>query len=155
MGTEIERKFLVNDMSWKPSQKNLAIIQGYLPTSGFSLRVRIQDDKAFLTLKKSKSQISRHEFEYEIPAVDAREIIGIFCGSNVVEKTRHIVEHKGFTWEVDEFKGDNDGLIVAELELESEDQAFEKPLWLGEEVTRDSKYLNASLARIPYKIWKK
>jgi adenylate cyclase len=155
MGIEIERKFLVNDMSWKPSRKSLSVIQGYFPTNGFSLRVRIQDDRAFLTLKKSKSQISRHEFEYEIPAVDAREMIGLFCGSEVIVKTRHLVEYKGFTWEVDEFHGENDGLVVAELELENEDQPFEKPSWIGEEVSQDSRYLNAYLARIPYKTWKK
>jgi adenylate cyclase len=155
MGIEIERKFLVNDMTWKPSRKSLSVIQGYFPTDGFSLRVRVQDDKAFLTLKKSKSKISRHEFEYEIPADDAREMIGLFCGSEVIEKTRHLVEYKGFTWEVDEFHGENDGLIVAELELENEDQPFEKPSWIGEEVSQDSRYLNAYLARFPYKTWKK
>jgi adenylate cyclase len=155
VGTEIERKFLVRDMSWQPSRKSLSIIQGYFPTNGFSLRVRIQDNKAFLTLKKSKSKISRYEFEYEIPAGDAREIIGLFCGSEVVEKTRHIVEYKGFTWEVDEFHGENEGLIVAELELENEDQPFEKPSWIGEEVSQDSRYLNACLARVPYNTWKK
>jgi adenylate cyclase len=155
MGTEIERKFLVNDMSWKPSRKSLNVIQGYFPTDGFSLRVRVQDDKAFLTLKKSKSQITRHEFEFEIPADDAREMIRFFCGSEVIEKTRHLVEYKGFTWEVDEFHGENDGLIVAELELENEDQPFEKPSWIGEEVSQDSRYLNAYLARFPYKTWKK
>ena len=155
MGIEIERKFLVNGMSWKPSQKSLSVIQGYFPTSGFSLRVRIQDNKAFLTLKKSRSQISRHEFEYEIPAGDAREMIMLFCGSEVIEKTRYLVEYKGFTWEVDEFHGKNDGLIVAELELENEDMPFEKPSWIGEEVTQDSRYLNANLAKTPYRMWNK
>ncbi len=155
MGTEIERKFLVNDMTWKPSRKSLDVIQGYFPTNGFSLRVRVQDDRAFLTLKKSKSQISRHEFEYEIPADDARELIGLFCGSEVIEKTRHLVEYKGFTWEVDEFHGRNAGLVVAELELENEDQPFEKPSWIGAEVSQDSRYLNANLARCPYSTWKK
>jgi adenylate cyclase len=155
MGIEIERKFLVNDMSWKPSRKRLSVIQGYFPTSGFSLRVRVQDDKAFLTLKKGRSQISRHEFEYEIPAGDAREMIGLFCGREVIEKTRHLVEYKGFTWEVDEFHGENDGLIVAELELEYEDMLFDKPSWIGEEVTQDSRYLNACLAKRPYRTWSK
>jgi adenylate cyclase len=155
MGTEIERKFLVNDALWGPPLKSLSIIQGYFPTSGFSLRVRVQQDKGFITLKKTKSKISRHEFEYEIPVRDAREIIGIFCSGHIVEKTRHIIEHKGFKWEVDVFHGDNDGLVVAELELESEDEAFEKPTWLGEEVTGDTRYLNAYLARFPYKTWNK
>jgi CYTH domain-containing protein len=155
MGTEIERKFLVNDTSWGSPLKSLSILQGYFPTSGFSLRVRVQEEKAFLTLKKTKSKISRHEFEYEIPARDAREIIGIFCSGHIVEKTRHIVEYKGFSWEIDVFHGDNDGLVVAEIELESEDETFEKPSWLGEEVSRDSKYLNAYLARFPYKTWNK
>jgi adenylate cyclase len=155
MGTEIERKFLVNNTSWGQPLKSLSIIQGYFPTSGFSLRVRVQEDKAFITLKKTKSKISRHEFEYEIPERDAREMIGIFCSGHIVEKTRHIVEYKGFNWEVDVFHGDNEGLIVAELELESEDEIFEKPAWLGEEVTRDTRYLNANLARFPYKTWNK
>ena len=155
MGIEIERKFLVNDMSWKPSRKRLSVVQGYFPTDGFSLRVRVQDDRAFLTLKKSRSQISRHEFEYEIPAGDAREMIMLFCGSEVIEKTRHLVEYEGFTWEVDEFHGENDGLIVAELELENEDMPFEKPPWIGEEVTQDSRYMNACLAKTPYRMWNK
>lgn len=155
MGTEIERKFLVKDTSWGSPLKSLSIIQGYFPTSGFSLRVRIQEDKAFITLKKTKSKISRHEFEYEIPVRDAREIIGIFCSGHIVEKTRHIVEYTGFKWEVDVFQGDNDGLIVAELELESEDEAFKKPSWLGDEVTHDTRYLNAYLARFPFKKWDK
>ena len=155
MGIEIERKFLVNDMSWKPSRESLSVIQGYFPTDGFSLRVRVQDDRAFLTLKKSRSQISRHEFEYEIPAGDAREMIMLFCGSEVIEKTRHLVEYEGFTWEVDEFHGENDGLIVAELELENEDMPFEKPPWIGEEVTQDSRYMNACLAKTPYRMWNK
>lgn len=155
MGTEIERKFLIQDMSWKPPLKSFSIIQGYFPTSGFSLRVRIKDDKAYITLKKSKSELSRHEFEYEIPADDAREIISIFCGKAVIVKTRHVLEYKGFTWEIDEFLGESEGLVVAEIELDSEDQRFEMPPWLGADVTGDPRYLNAFLAGKPYRTWDK
>jgi len=154
MGIEIERKFLVKNDLWKiQKHKSLNILQGYFPVSGFSLRVRIQDNKAFLTLKKRSSGISRFEFEYEIPAEDAAQMIELFCTDSNVEKIRHLVKYKGFIWEVDEFSGKNSGLVVAEIELEHENQQFEKPEWAGTEVTDDPKYLNASLAKFPYIKW--
>jgi adenylate cyclase len=154
MGIEIERKFLVKSDSWKTQKhKSLNILQGYFPVNGFSLRVRVQDSTAFLTLKKKSSGISRFEFEYEIPVEDATQMIDLFCADSRVEKIRHLVKFKGFTWEVDEFLGDNAGLVVAEIELENENEQFEKPDWAGVEVTDDPKYLNASLARYPFSKW--
>lgn len=153
MGTEIERKFLVTNDSWRNQGISLSIKQGYFPVTGFSLRVRVQDSKAFLTLKKNISGISRHEFEYPIPSEDAKQMIDIFCRDSSIEKTRHLVLYKDFTWEVDEFHGENQGLIVAEIELDDENQEFEKPAWAGKEVTQDPKYLNANLAKHPFSKW--
>lgn len=153
MATEIERKFLASGDSWKHQGKSLNVVQGYFPTDGFSLRVRIQEETAFLTLKKDKSGIARHEFEYAIPPEEAEKIMELFCTGATIRKTRHLIDYKGHTWEVDEFHDENSGLVVAEVELESESQQFEKPPWAGMEVTGDPKYLNASLARHPFSKW--
>ena len=152
MATEIERKFLVVGTEWRQSAPT-SIIQGYLcRAKERTVRVRIAGDRAFLTIKGLTVGASRPEFEYEIPRADAEEMLPL-CDGPLVEKQRHVVLHKGDQWEIDEFTGENAGLIVAELELASEDQSFERPSWLGEEVTHDPRYLNSHLAEHPYKLW--
>ncbi len=155
MGIEIERKFLVNDDSWRtPDLAGTPIRQGYLAVGPPSaVRVRIAGDKAILNVKSAVISITRLEFEYPVPVDDAEEILESACDGRIVRKTRFLVEHAGMTWEVDVFDGPNEGLIVAELELESEDQPFEKPPWLGEEVSGEPRYLNTHLSTHPYTEW--
>jgi len=152
MGIEIERKFLVTGAGWRQGA-GTPYSQGYLNRDAQrTVRVRIAGERAFLTVKGISKGATRSEFEYAIPAGDARQLLELADGP-VIEKVRRIVEHAGSRWEVDEFFGDNAGLVVAELELESEAQAFERPEWLGREVTGDSRYYNSSLAAHPYKDW--
>ena len=154
MGLEIERKFLVVNDSWQPAVRCLHIRQGYLavgPPS--SVRVRIQDSIANLNVKRSILDIERDEYEYPIPVRDAEEMLDRLCDGRVVEKMRHHVEYEGMLWEVDVFAGANVGLVVAEIELESEDQEFSIPPWVGEEVSRDARFLNSSLSTNPYGNW--
>lgn len=154
MGTEIERKFLVRNDGWKGLGRPVMVRQGYLCTDrGKVVRVRTTGGKGFLSVKGAGTGITRPEYEYRIPLEDAQEMIDAFCGGLVVEKRRHLVEHQGLTWEIDEFLGANQGLVLAELELESEDQVFGKPHWVGKEVSQDPRYLNANLARRPYREW--
>jgi adenylate cyclase len=152
MATEIERKFLVQGTQWRRPDP-VRIAQGYLnQDKERTVRVRLAGDEAFLTIKGLSRGASRAEFEYLIPAADAVQMLAL-CEGPVIEKLRHIVVHQGMTWEVDEFLGDNAGLVVAEIELESEEQAFELPNWVGQEVTDDPRYYNSSLSIRPYKIW--
>ena len=152
MGIEIERKFLVVGEGWRQGA-GTRYSQGYLNRDAQrTVRVRIAGERAFLTVKGISKGATRSEFEYEIPIGDARQLLALADGP-VIEKTRRVVEHEGSRWEVDEFFGDNAGLVVAELELESEDQPFARPDWLGPEVTGDSRYYNSSLAAHPYKVW--
>jgi adenylate cyclase len=152
MGKEIERKFLVKGFTWR-EVKGAMIRQGYLNSAKErNVRVRIIEDKAYLTIKGIAVGASRLEFEYEVPYKDAAELLEI-CEKPLIEKRRHRVLEGGFIWEVDEFFGENEGLIVAEVELESEDQAFHKPDWVGEEVTGDTRYFNSNLIRNPYTNW--
>lgn len=154
MAKEIERKFLVTGDGWRQA-KGVRYRQGYLHTDQErSVRVRINDDKAYLTIKGTTVGATRLEFEYEIPGQDAQEILDELCERPLIEKNRHKIEHGGLTWEVDEFLGENEGLIIAEIELESEDQAFEKPDWLGQEVTGDPRYFNVNLVENPYSRWR-
>lgn len=156
MGTEIERKFLLRDDSWRESVvKSTPFRQRYLPFKerAGSGRVRIAGDKAFLTLKSTVKGFTRSEFEYEIPVADAKEIIRDLCAGASIEKIRHLVPYEGFLWEIDEFSGENTGLIVAEIELDSEDRAFPLPPWIGEEVTGDPRYFNSVLAEHPFSTW--
>lgn len=150
MGVEIERKFLVIDDSWKAvACKNQVCRQGYLFSGkGRTVRVRIMGDQAFLTIKGPTEGISRNEFEYQIPVDDAKAMFPM-CG-NLVEKVRYFIIHSGLQWELDVFTGENEGLVMAEVELESEDQPFDLPSWAGEEVTGDPRYYNAYLAEHPY-----
>ena len=155
MATEIERKFLVLNEDWQAHiNAELQIVQGYLATNEFSsTRIRIQNDKANINIKSATLGITRTEFEYAIPVDDARLMLDDLCVKPVIEKTRFTVEHMNHTWEIDVFSGDNQGLIVAEIELSSPDEAFEKPSWLGEEVSNDARYYNVCLVKTPYKTW--
>jgi len=155
MATEIERKFLVLNDKWKSGvNTELRIVQGYLATNEYSsTRIRIQDDQANINIKSATLGVSRTEFEYAIPVDDAQLMIDDLCIKPVIEKTRYIVKHMQHTWEIDVFSGDNEGLIVAEIELLSPDEAFEKPSWLGEEVSHDKRYYNVCLIENPYKTW--
>lgn len=154
MGLEIECKFLVNKDCWQAPDNGEHLAQGYIANNEhkLSVRVRIAADVAWLNLKGRINDIARHEYEYQIPLRDAQELLQNFAG-NIVEKIRYQVDYAGYVWEVDEFLGDNIGLIVAEIELDSEDEQFEKPPWLGEEVSSDPRYLNTSLAQVPFSKW--
>jgi CYTH domain-containing protein len=155
MGREIERKFLVGDDSWRNSA-GTRIRQGYLHNeSDGTVRVRTKGGRAYLTIKGNTAGITRPEFEYEIPVRDADEILDAMCLKPLIEKVRYEVWAGGFKWEVDEFLGENGGLVVAEIELEDENQDFPKPDWLGEEVSDDFRYQNANLAKHPYSQWSK
>ena len=155
---EIERKFLVKSPEFKDQATGCShFVQGYITSPpAKTVRVRIADDKAYLTIKGSGSAsgMSRFEWEMEIPGRDALALLGI-CEGGVIEKDRYYVPFAGHTFEVDEFFGDNEGLVMAEVELSSEDEAFEKPEWLGQEVTGDSRYYNSSLRKHPYIHWKR
>lgn len=152
MGKEIERKFRVKEDTWR-SVKGTRYRQGYLNSAKErNVRVRTMEDKAYLTIKGIAIGASRMEFEYEIPVQDANELLEI-CEKPLIEKTRYRVQEGGFVWEVDEFFRENKGLIVAEVELESEDQEFPKPDWVGEEVTGDPRYFNSNLIKNPYTNW--
>ncbi len=155
MAQEIERKFLVKG-DFKPFVKqSMRIVQGYLSSvPERTVRVRIKGDKGFLTVKGigNESGASRFEWEKEISKEDVENLLKI-CEPGIIDKTRYLVEVGNHTYEVDEFYGDNQGLIVAEVELESENEAFEKPEWLGEEVTGDARYYNSMLMKHPYTKW--
>lgn len=154
MGVEIERKFLVHGEGWRGSGRAKSIRQGYLCLGPqVAVRVRIAGDEANLNIKGATVEITRAEFEFPIPREEAETILATLCVGTPIEKTRHLVSHAGMQWEVDEFHGANAGLVVAELELEAEDQAFEKPPWLGEEVSHEPRYLNSHLTRHPYSMW--
>jgi CYTH domain-containing protein len=129
--------------------------QGYLTSQpGRTVRVRVAGDQGWLTIKGPSEGVSRAEYEYPVPVADALEMLDTLCERPQIEKTRYLVPFAGNTWEVDEFHGDNEGLVVAELELDSADQRFESPPWLGREVSDDVRYFNSHLARHPYSRWK-
>ena len=156
MGIEIERKFLVNNLDFaKESFEKKHIKQGYLNSNKKrTVRVRTSDDKAFITIK-GKSNLagtSRFEWEKEIAISEAEELL-LLCESNLIEKHRYLVKKGTHTFEVDAFLGDNLGLIVAEIELDSENEKFEKPSWLAKEVTGELKYYNSSISKLPFKDW--
>ena len=155
MPMEIERKFIVDTRCLGELPAGKRYRQGYLPAAGnTSVRARICDDAAWLTIKGKTVGASRLEFEYPIPVADAEGILDSLCEGSIIDKTRHLVEHAGHTWEVDVFAGDNAGLVIAEVELESDDEAVEVPGWAIEEVTQDPRYYNANLVRKPYSNWK-
>ncbi|MBR6659669.1 MAG: CYTH domain-containing protein [Paludibacteraceae bacterium] len=153
MNIEIERKFLLKNDNWREGAVGVHYKQAYLNEKGDNtVRVRIEGDKAKLTIKGKSSNISRLEFEYDIPMADA-EALFTLAKTPIVEKYRYKIMYAGNCWEVDEFLGMNRGLVVAEIELESETQSFEKPDWIGMEVSGDKRYTNANLARKPYCEW--
>ena len=153
MGIEIERKFLVVGDAWRAAPA-VPYAQGYLNRDKQrTVRVRVVRDEAWLTIKGASVGATRAEFEYPIPVADAEQLLAL-CDGPVIRKTRRVVEHAGARWEVDEFEGDNAGLVVAEIELPSEDAPFERPAWLGAEVTHDPRYFNSSLATAPYSTWR-
>ncbi len=152
MGIEIERKFLVVGDAWRAAPA-LAYAQGYLNRDKQrTVRVRIVQQQGWLTVKGANAGATRAEFDYEIPVADAEQLLAL-CDGPLVRKLRRVVEHAGHRWEVDEFQGDNAGLVVAEIELPAEDAPFERPDWLGAEVTHDPRYFNSSLATAPYRTW--
>ena len=154
MGKEIERKFLIGNDSWREGASGTTYRQGYLSTvKERTVRVRIINEKGFLTIKGITIGVTRMEFEYEIPASEATEMLDELCKNPIIEKTRYKISHAGLTWEVDEFAGVNQGLIVAEVELKNEDQTIVLPLWVGEEVSGDPRYFNTNLIANPYTTW--
>lgn len=160
MAIEIERKFLVVSDNWRQAVvRQQTLRQGYLNRTsedaqgGASVRIRIAGDEAFLNIKQAVTGTSRLEYDYGVPVPDAVEMLDELCHKPLIEKTRHWVEHAGFTWEVDVFHGDNSGLIVAEIELPAEDTAFDKPDWVGREVTEQRRYYNVALCERPYREW--
>ena len=151
--TEIERKFLVEGTDWQSATPTY-YCQGYLNRDKHrTVRVRVAGEQGFLTVKGLTTGASRAEFEYTIPLEDAKALLAL-CEGPLVEKLRHIVKHAGLRWEVDAFLGDNDGLVVAEIELESEAQEIALPEWVGAEITGDARYYNLNLATEPYSTWK-
>lgn len=154
MATETERKFLVKGSSWRQVATCKLLKQGYIADdSRVAVRVRIAGDDGFLTIKGAKSGMSRLEYEYPIPIADADEMLAQLCHQPIIEKTRYTLDHAGLEWIVDEFAGENAGLLVAEVELEREDQPVSLPEWAGEEVTDDPRYLNVNLVKYPYRSW--
>jgi adenylate cyclase len=162
MGIEIERKFLVTSDAWRAAAREVVVMaQGYLNdlatvdsgAMNTSMRVRIAGDQAFLNLKSRELGHTRQEFDYQIPVADARALLAL-CVGGVIDKRRHHVEHAGHLWEVDEFLGDNAGLVVAEIELDDAAESFAKPEWLGEEATNTPRYYNLALASRPYSQWR-
>ena len=155
MASEIERKFLVDKESWnslkKPQPKYIK--QAFILKDDKKVtRIRITSSKALLTIKGKSNGISRLEFEYEIPMQDAEEMISNL-GGNIIEKDRFEIKNQNHTWEVDVFYGENEGLIVAEIELDSEDESFDKPIWIAKEVSDDVRYFNSNLESNPYSKW--
>ena len=157
MALEIERKFLVLDTSFKHEAFSSSHIrQGYICSGhGRTVRIRIRDTRAYITIKgpSLNGGLSRYEFEQEIPFADAEHLM-LLCEPGIIDKTRWLVTSGRHTFEVDEFHGDNDGLLIAEVELGSEDEAFQKPAFIGQEVTGDRRYYNSHLRRNPYCLWK-
>lgn len=152
MGIEIERKFLVTGDEWKTGEKNY-YSQGYLNSDkSRTVRVRLAGDSAFLTIKGPTRGATRTEFEYAIPVDDAQHLLTL-CEHPLIQKYRYKLSHAGLAWEVDEFLGENAGLVVAEVELDAENQVVSLPAWIGQEVTDDPRYFNSSLVKRPYSSW--
>lgn len=161
MPIEIERKFLVTGDGWRAAaHRVIPMAQGYINDQAAmdsgaqkaSVRVRIQGEEAFLNLKSRELGHTRQEFEYPLPLDDARALLAL-CVGGLIDKRRHLVRHQGHLWEVDEFLGDNAGLVVAEIELDSADEVFARPDWIGAEVTDDARYYNLALASHPFSRW--
>lgn len=155
MPSEIERKYVVDPALWKPEGAGTLYSQGYLSSNPERVvRVRIEGAAAKLTIKGKNVGITRPEFEYDIPVEDARLLLRDLCEQPLIEKRRHVELHGGRTWEIDVFLGDNEGLVVAEIELASEDEPVDPPAWAIEDVSHDPRYYNANLVSHPYKRWR-
>ncbi|MBD1996394.1 CYTH domain-containing protein [Leptolyngbya sp. FACHB-541] len=155
MATEIERKFLVVGDEWRKSAIGTSYRQGYIFSDvRRTVRVRVAGEKGFLTIKGTAVGLVRPEFEYAIPTEDATLMLDTLCDRPLIEKTRHVLRQGDLTWEIDEFAGENQGLIVAEVELSDENQPVELPSWIGPEVSHDPRYFNAALAKNPFSHWK-
>lgn len=152
MGTEIERKFLVVGEQWRSLGQGIRYCQGYLSTRP-TVRARIAGDRGYLTIKGPSDGVSRAEFEYAIPLDDAQEMLDTLCQRPLVEKIRTKITVDHLVWEIDEFMGDNRGLILAEVELDTPDQPFAIPDWIGQEVSGDPRYFNSYLVNHPFKTW--
>lgn len=154
MGRETERKFLVKGQGWREGASGIPFRQGYLSAAGDCVvRVRTAGEKATLTVKGRKTGLSCPEYEYAIPLCEAKELLDRLCRRPLIEKTRYRIEFMGMTWEIDEFEGENEGLIIAEVELDDENQHIEIPEWAGREVSLDPKYWNVNLMTCPYCRW--
>lgn len=154
MAMEIERKFLVKNDQYKCLADSALFRQGYLSVeTDRTVRVRTYNDKGFITIKGKTQSYSREEYEYSIPNEDANRMLDNLCIRPIIEKVRYFLIYEGYKWVVDEFLGINEGLVVAEIELESEQQTFKKPEWIGNEVTSDCRYFNSNLTKNPYKSW--
>ena len=154
MGIEIERKFLIVGEQWRSGAVGARYCQGYIRTQGnATVRVRIAGQRGFLTIKGPTDGISRAEFEYPIPLAEAEQLLEHLCDRPLIEKIRYQVESHGHQWEIDEFMGENQGLILAEVELNDPEQAIAMPAWAGQEVSSDPRYFNANLAQYPFSQW--
>lgn len=154
MAIEIERKFLVRGDGWRSLSVGSIYRQGYIASApGKTVRVRVAGDRGYLTIKGSSVGYRRSEFEYPIPLEDAEEMLETLCDRPPIEKKRHKISVGDLIWEIDEFFGDNEGLILAEVELLDEAQIFDLPEWIGEEVSHDSRYYNVNLIKYPYRQW--
>lgn len=155
MATEIERKFLVTNDDWRAQASEKKIIkQGYFASAGkASIRIRISGSSANINIKSATLDVTRMEYEIPVPLADAEEMLEHLCEKPFIEKVRYLVPYGDHIWEVDEFSGDNEGLVVAEIELSSSGEQFERPPWLGEEVSSDKRYYNVCLVKHPYKNW--
>jgi len=154
MPLEIERKYLVRNDSWRTQGKGTRYRQGYLSTEpARTVRVRVAAGRGFITVKGLTVRVTRPEYEYPIPVEDANEMLDTLCLKPIIEKVRYTIEYAGLLWEVDEFEGENAGLVIAEVELARADQTILLPDWIGEEVTDDARYYNASLIANPFTSW--
>lgn len=154
MAVEIERKYLIDLEKIGKLENGNRIKQGYITTNKNAVvRVRIKNKKAYLTIKSSNTGVSRLEFEYEIPFDEANEMLDKLCEKPLIDKIRYIIKHDKHIWEIDIFYGDNEGLVVAEVEIEDENEVVTLPLWIKEEVTMDNRYFNSNLMNHPYKDW--
>ena len=154
MGEEIERKFLVSGEAWRETAEGTRYRQGFLSTEPErTVRVRVAGPRGSITVKGKNLGARRAEFEYEIPVADAERMLDTLCKRPLIEKVRYVLAVGVHTWEIDVFEGDNAGLVVAEIELRREDEAFERPEWVGDEVTDDPRYFNSNLVANPYRAW--
>jgi adenylate cyclase len=158
MGVEIERKFLVQGDAWRRDDDGKPLVgvrfrQGYLAEGQATVRVRLEGERARLTIKGKNQGLTRQEFEYDIPPLDAQQLLDTLCMHPLIEKTRYCRTDHGLVWEIDVFEGENSGLIVAEVELTAEDQALVVPVWVGQEVSADPRYYNVNLVSHPFARW--